>query len=359
MGAQREIQAVFDPFNHGTTTIRYLSVSQEAVRALEPVLQLGWGLNAPWNVRQMDLGPLGQDRYFSFEDRGRQYFFKKNRPSLGRQLLIDKAQEYCRIEGVPTRELVRTQAGETSHLDLVSGQSYSLAKFIDGEHFDGSRAELLEVAGSVARMHSVFSKIPFSEEVKASKDFSLKHDPDVLNNYLERSRVESFGQTGELPMTVDEIASASSRVVADLQIDLPVQTIHMDLHPHNVLFSPDSHDLVAIVDFEQVRLSQRIRDVGFAMHRFSRVYGPMTEKRQDIGTDIRVRASQFLDQYNTQNSLSPQELKSLVLVLQDEALTRIGIVLGGFYESGSPQFVAELGKQVATLKECKLFEAIV
>lgn len=347
--------ALFDPFNHGTTSIGITNGSAGLMQEMGPVLERGWGIiNSKIDGMAVDL--LHDDRYARFERRGLQLFIKRNRPSHERQLVIDRAESFVRSEGVLAREAVLTLDGESSYLD-ESGKSYSLSLFIRGEHFDGSRGELLQIAEAAARMHIVMAEIPFWEQIKASKDFPLKHNQEALGGHLERLKTEVSLQS-RLPMTIDEMSEASSGVAAALSDNVGLQIVHMDIHPHNVLFDADRHQLSGILDFEQVRLSQRIRDVGYAMHRFSRTYGPLTERKEDVGVDIRVRASQFLDRYNSINPLQPQEFKSLVLVLQDEALTRIGIVLGGFYESGSPAYEVELIKQVTTLKECELFAGL-
>nr|MCK4929878.1 hypothetical protein [Nanoarchaeota archaeon] len=108
--------------------------------------------------------------------------------------------------------------------------------------------------------------------------------------------------------------------------------------------------------FDSVCYSQRARDFGFAMHRMARTYGKQTEKKNDIGTDIKHRAQIFLEEYLKHNLLTDEEIKALPWVIQDEALSRVINVLGEHYLLNDQTWSFDLPKQVTTLREGLLFD---
>lgn len=345
---------IYNPFNHGTTSINYEDSSTEEYKGLIPILENGWGIRNPSQFRRMVVGFVGKARYFKFDYDGDAYFFNRNRPDHRRQCLIDSVQDFCRRGGILTRDIVSTLDGENNYLDSNTAGTYSLSKFIDGENFDGSRTELLQAASELALMHRLLENIPNLDDIRISPSLPNQHDPETLAEELEKLKMAPSSELSKLCLPINEIEETSRKVELEAIDNLRMQAVHGDFHPHNLLFDAENRKLLAIVDFEQVRYSQRIRDVGFAMHRLSRTYGSLTERTQDIDSSIHNRAREFITNYVAVNPLDSRELKSLVSVLQDEALIRITLVLKGFYSSDPEKFF-ELNKQITMLREAELF----
>ena len=150
---------------------------------------------------------------------------------------------------------------------------------------------------------------------------------------------------------IEEVNEISREIQEINNLNLPFQVIHYDLHPHNVLFNRNSEEISALLDFDPLRYSQRIRDVGFGMHRFSRTFGLKTEGKNDLNADIRERAEDFLQQYLTENQLEDQEVKAIPLLIQDEALRRVTNILFSHYIKKDTTWSFDLSKQVTLLRE--------
>ena len=323
-----------------------------------PILEAGWGVQSVQQFQQMTSlnGEFGGNKYFRFQMYDKWYFFKQNHSDTKRQQVSDDTELHSREYGVPTRKVLPTVDGKTHFKDKRTGFTYSVYEYIDGEHFDGSRIELLEAASNIATLHRALAALPISQEVDDTKEPFFHHNRELLLELLEKFNRPVFQPLiGKLSLTIEEIKEISLEVSRQLPTNLHQQVIHHDLHPHNMLFDRNESTPLAILDFEQIVRSQLLRDIALGMHRFARTHGFLTERQHDIGASLKNRAESFLDQYNKIRPHNNQELKWLITILRDECLDRVTIVLSKFVDKPSPQLTAELKKQLTLLKECELF----
>ena len=150
---------------------------------------------------------------------------------------------------------------------------------------------------------------------------------------------------------IDELYEALRATTDKGVYTLPLQAVHLDLHPHNMIFDPAMSEPLAFLNFNPMGYSQRVRVVGFAMHRVARTYGEKTEGKKDSGVDIRVRAKLFPETYTNENPLTDEEIQALPIIIQEAALRRITIILGNHYLSGDETFNFDLEKQITILRE--------
>jgi len=340
----------FDPFNHGVASIRFTKA--ELPSFLQGVLSEGWDIKHPTDVQHMD-----GTAYYRMTSDGIPYFFKKNRPSYERQQVIDDVMVYCHNEGIPTLNIVPTRTNALSFFDKKTGNNYSLSLFVPSEHYDGSREELRDVAHIVARLHMVLARFPHTLKILESKPMLLRHDSEKLQAQLDQLQ-SSFSPSLDIPLQYQNIHEISNAVYQQLSgaTNEETQIIHRDLHPYNVLFDPFTQIFLAIHDFEQAIVSQRMRDIVMALHRFTRTYGSLTERKKDSASSLLERADLFLNAYA---AIQPTvALHVLIAMLQDEACSRISIVLEQLLQKSTEPLLAEFKKQVTLLGECELFSPL-
>lgn len=343
------IEHEFDPFDHGEATIMYCSSTQEEWASISNVLQNGWGI-APQEMKTLVFLSGVEPRHFQvIDEEHNQFLLQRNRTGSERQRLVAACEIWCREQGIPTRELISATNGENFFSDS-SDQTYSLSTFLEGTHFDGSREELRNVARQLPRLINALYDIPFAEEVEKSRSVHVRHNSEILFQLL--SEVTSKKDIGSVPQDFLEKIPNIIEVSQDLQsVDFEhqlFQTTHRDLHPYNMLFK--NKKLIAWYDFENVERSQRLRDIAFVLHRVSRTYGSKTEGKQDIGTPIKMRIGDFLNEFNAVEPLSYADIEILPHLIRDEVLRRIMIILTKNYPAG------EFRKQLRFLEEASLFE---
>lgn len=340
----------FDPFNHGVTTIRLKEVSPEVSFRLNGILTRAWGIGE--GVEQIDEGVKPSNNFRVVTDSGVYLLKESHIESAQTQLIVARCLQYCTDAGIATPRLVPTNSGA---LYFEDQRLYCLFDYIDGEHFDGSVEELASVAKELGRLHLALAELSFADEVRRHKGALIHHEKDELLGLLARVRTDVHSDIS-LPSdeTLRVIDEQSKKVSESGIARLPLQVIHYDLHPHNVLFDKGTDDLLAIIDFDFMLFSQRARDVAFAMHRFARTYGPLTERQNDIGGNVRARAQKFLSAYQAIAGLEEAELESITALIEDESLVRIMIIMREYF-SGNRSSLYDLEKQIVTLREADLF----
>src|SRR3989338_6714438 len=344
-----------DPFNHGTTTVEYEEMPKSEASRLATILKEGWG-RCDVNILRLSAGAEKNSNHFRVETKTGVYLFKHshiNNPET--QDVVNRAVAYLNDNCVKTPTIIPTTEGATFY--VTGNEVFCFYDFIEGEHFDGSQAELQNVAGEIARLHGALATIPYEREIRGLNGSVVGHNREALERIIKA--VREHGEQTEFDSyalgILDEI-DERSRAIVDVKVDgLPSQIVHYDLHPHNVLFSPESKEVASILDFDSLRYSQRARDVGFGMHRFARTCGAKTERRNDVGMDVRDRAKLFLNSYVAENELTDEEMRVLPLAIQDEAMRRVITGLGNHYLRSDTTWSFDLPKQVTTLHEGGFF----
>lgn len=345
----------FDPFNHGASTKTIRKVAETTFQEVSAALLSGWGLTGIDSIEEIYEGEEKSSNNHKVRAGSRIYLFKTShidRPAT--QDLVNRCLVYCEEKSIPVSHIIPTRSGGTYHLDT---RIYCLYDFIEGAHFDGSQEEIRAVATQFARLHAVLLNIPYLNEIKQVKGEIVRHDREELGKILDTARAgrEDSDFSHYANGLIDELGETSRATTDKGVYTLPLQVVHLDLHPHNMIFNPATNELLAFLDFDPMCYSERVRDVGFAMHRVARTYGEKTEGKKDSGVDIRVRAKLFLEAYTNENPLTDEEIRALPIIIQEEALRRIMIILGNHYLSGDETFNFDLEKQITILREGSLF----
>jgi len=342
---------IFDPVGHGATTIRYSSIPSENIHHLAEVLQKGWNLQDLKEIQKIEAYSAARSVNYRITSAERELVLKRSLiNSVSMQEFQHQYMKFLRESGLHIPEVIPSSDGTTYS---ENSELYCLYQFIGGEYFDGSRDELDSAARNIALLEQVLKRMPFQEEIKIRKGSLIHHDYNALEE-LEKSIHSSRRNTeNELVISVFPTVKKLSSLVmnADLE-NLPLQIIHYDLHPHNLLFS-EKGEFKSFLDFDPMLHSQRIRDVGKALYRLSRTYGPLTERNNDGESDLISRAKFFLDSYLKVGELTPEELKALPYVIIDDPLRHLVESLKGHYFAGKK--LSSLEKKITLLQDATLF----
>ncbi len=244
------------------------------------------------------------------------------------------------------------------------GERFTAYKFIEGTHYQGNTSELLSVASNLAKLDRRLV------EMKKDMNTDIFNKPDDKRDELEFfsreiwddlvSRASSRVNNG-IGDYFDDVVIASSKYIFEA-IDLcqsvknnsPVQLVHSDLHPHNLI--TDGHDLLAFIDLDSLRFWERMRAISFAVHRLVLQYlvknNIPSSSRSEV---IRLAKDAFICTYDKVNTLSVEESESVGHFIQHEALRRTTFVAKGFYIDGKEEWKMAIYKQIRSLLEAKYF----
>jgi len=258
--------------------------------------------------------------------------------------------DYCHAQGAKVPRLLKTDAGE---LFFKEGDSYYCAfEFYEGHHFSGSVDELRSAAQGLASLHKVLEGYDRTLRRRENELYQSLTDDE-----LEKVRAILGGEAKEdfaraVLDNLDEISKLYNETEERLSsADLPRQLIHNDFHIMNGLFR--GGELVVILDFDSVGTGEKARDVAFSCYRFSR-----HTRKGLTGEGMIPRASEFLDNYRSQNPLTEEEVRAIPTLLTHEALKRVSYILRSHYFHHDTTWSFDLSKHLRTIEDARRFTSL-
>jgi len=260
----------------------------------------------------------------------------------------------------PLPHLIGTRHENNSMLRLGE-QTYELFEYIQGTPYDHSLEATQDAGKALGLMH------------KLLKDYALDFDPPTGSYHDARSVHASFAQ---IPKTfaklrperppekvkahealIDRLHTRYRDAVAEVESaglsDWPVQIVHSDWHPGNMLFR--GNRVVAVIDYDTARVHQRIIDIANGALQFSLIGGGEDPLSWPEGIDL-ARFKRFLIGYDTipDNLLSKAELR-IIPPLMMQALIAESVIpiakTGKFARMGGVVFLEMVRRKCAWLTE--------
>jgi Ser/Thr protein kinase RdoA (MazF antagonist) len=167
----------------------------------------------------------------------------------------------------PIAPLITTR-DEVSTILQLRGSIYEMFKYVGGSRYAGSAEETIDTGRQLAKFHQYLENFKFEwEPLKASF-----HDSTTVRGHLKtvasdiaQSTERKLHRSGEELMSLYNGASVR---VNELGFDSwGQQVVHGDWHPGNMLF--DKGKLVAVLDFDSVKIAPPVTDLANAMLQFS------------------------------------------------------------------------------------------
>ncbi len=213
----------------------------------------------------------------------------------------------------PLPHLIGTRKDNNSMLQW-RGNIYELFEYIQGSGYNNSPEATMDAGKILALFH------------KLTLDYQPEYEPPTGSYHAARVVVQAFDQLPRMmahregaahdPATVHEVGQflrhsyreAGQRANEIGLPDWPMQIIHSDWHPGNMLFR--KMRVVAVIDYDAARLQQRIIDIANGALQFS-ILGGGDDASQWPDYLDEIRFAQFLSGYDSINVLSRSELRTI------------------------------------------------
>jgi Ser/Thr protein kinase RdoA (MazF antagonist) len=224
-----------------------------------------------------------------------------------------------------------TTRDEVSTILQLRDNIYELFKFVGGVRYNGSAEATIDTGRQLARFHQYLANFEFEwEPLKASF-----HDSTTVRGHLKMVASENYPgadkqllDIGERLMTLYNRASVR---VNQLGFDSwDEQVVHGDWHPGNMLFDKDK--LVAVLDFDSVKIAPPITDLANAMLQFSMVgYHPNPADWPDYLDQAKL--VQVLEGYREVIDLDKHKLDSLLDLMVETMIAEavLPVAATGFF----------------------------
>ena len=247
--------------------------------------------------------------------------------------------EFLLRDGFPAPKLTPRADGETT--TKIDKEKFVLFDFIDGGiHYHNyflppswEKEYIIRSAEILAEMHLKLEDfIPEGNNPNGfiGKDGDRGRNLDWYLNGIE-SNLEQAQHTAksEQPKALQEIQNQAGKMQDLLPrlereiaaAELPVQIIHGDFGPYNILFQ--GNKVIAVLDFELSRLDWRITDLVYALPRFTRtVFGFNFKKIQFL-----------INEYRAKNPIQEKELVLVPKIWKYFRIKRCIVCWSRYYET--------------------------
>lgn len=199
------------------------------------------------------------------------FILKRRAPDRGdarRVAFAHRVQMHLADRRFPLPRLVRSRPdGQT--LVVLEGRMYEMFEFIPGERYDQSLATTDSAGRALASLHLALADFVPGDDAPTGTYHNadgVRSNLDAAASHLgpgEREAVSRLRATYE-----DASLRAEERGIASW----PVQVVHGDWHPGNMLFRQGA--VAAIIDYDTVRVAPRAVDVANGALQFSLMRGP-------------------------------------------------------------------------------------
>lgn len=259
-------------------------------------------------------------------------------------------QNHLARRGFPLPRLLPTRNTETTAITLESGV-YELFEFIKGTPYDLS----LQATYQAGQALAVFHRLLADFHSDYSPPIGSYHAADAVLAQLRRipHRVADPG----LQPTIDflsKVMEHAHRRAEDAGLpNWPVQIIHGDWHPGNMLYSGSK--VVAVIDYDTAHAGQRVLDIANGALQFSitRGEGP-PEAWPDYLDESRLK--RFGRGYDSVDgcTISTGELKALPWLMIEALITEAAIPIattGRFASIDGKDFLLMLERKIRWLQQ--------
>ena len=240
-------------------------------------------------------------------------FLLKRRPKgkddLYRVAFSHAVQMHLAEKGFPVTSLVATTDEKNTILQL-NNHIYEFFNFINGTRYDRKVETTIDTGRQLAKFHQYLKDFAFQwKPLKGSF-----HDSSIVRHHLKSlGALNGSNSDKQLIKTAEDLMALfnnSSIHVNELGFDIwDTQVVHGDWHPGNMLFSGGK--LVAVLDFDSVKIAPEVTDLANGMLQFSIVGNRPNPAEWPEYLD-QAKLVQFLNGYKNIIKLPKDKLLSLI-----------------------------------------------
>lgn len=244
----------------------------------------------------------------------------KGRKGGGKVAFAHLIQQHLADGGFPLPRIMAPRTSDATYVQ-IGAERYELFEYISGHSFDGTISQTHESGRTLSRFHHQLGDFDLPGDAPSG----VYHDtvgvrtalnaiPSSIDSHdsVMGNEAELLSLTQRLFDAYDEAAEQVNAVGID---EKPLQVVHGDWHPGNMLFRQDR--VVAVVDYDSCRAAQDLFDVANGALQFSITTGSRAEDWPDHLDEERFTA--FLVGYEERSPI-PKEFRSAIVPLMIEAL---------------------------------------
>lgn len=250
------------------------------------------------------------------------YLLKKRNLSLqhrSHMLLAHQVQDFLRQFGYPVAELIKTEKTKSAYVTHEE-EVYELTSYISGSRFDGSLEETFDAGKHLSYFHELLLNFK-SEQTFHSRSY---HQQEMVSKQVQKL-VPQLIKIGVSPLHAEKVAShlaasyEKAGTIAEQETAFIKEQVisHGDYHSGNLLFA--SGKMVALIDFDSLRLTSRLEDIANGCLQFSLVV--KTKDPKNWPPEIHIgRAKAFLTGISATLAHSESQMKCIIALMAESLI---------------------------------------
>ena len=245
-----------------------------------------------------------------------------NKADPDRVRLAHRVQQALTAAGFPAPRLIPTRSTGNTLLQL-KGNAYEMFEFVAGEGYARSPAQTRAAGEMLARFHEAtanFAQIEFAPSGDYHDATAIRTGLCAISSGL--SSHDSFtGDEAELVSLIQTLIATYDRAAEAVDATgfaaWEPRILHADWHPGNLMFR--RNEVVAVIDYDSVRRSQRVIDVANGVLQFSmRGEGDPATWPPELD---QKRLAAFLTGYHQREPLMKEEPDCLPYLMAEALIT--------------------------------------
>jgi homoserine kinase type II len=223
-------------------------------------------------------------------------------------------QNFLAAQHFPLPHLIGTRKDNNSMVQH-EGHVYELFEYLHGDAYDNSLEATLDAGRILAHYHILVKDYkPEFEPAQGSYHqapsiFSAIDQIPATFERLQSPHDTDSRQFGSTLNTLREAYTDAAEKVDGIGLNQwPVQIVHCDMHPGNVLFR--KRKVIAVIDYDAARIQQRVIDLANGALQFSILGGSNDPATWPDYLD-ETRFKRFVRGYEQLSAVSPAELQAI------------------------------------------------
>ena len=269
----------------------------------------------------------------------------KGKDDIYRVAFAHQLQSHLAEKGFAVTKLIQTKDEKNTILQ-INNHIYECFNFVNGIRYNGSAKATTDAGRQLAGFHK-FSADFACERKPLRASF---HDSSSVRRHLKTLGSEKKSKTTrQFRLTLEDLMTLytnSAIHVNELGFDSWTnQVVHSDWHPGNMLF--DKNKIVAILDFDSVRIAPPITDLANGMLQFS-IVGNRPEPADWPDYLDQAKLIQFLNGYRQIIDLEKRKAGALLDLMIETIIAEaiLPIVATGFFANFSgPDFLKMIARK--------------
>lgn len=220
-------------------------------------------------ARKLKRGSRAAPKVLLESDRGR-FLLKRRAPGRDDPATVaisHEVQLFLAKRGFPTPPLLGTRRDNNSMLQL-DGRVYEVFTFVDGYPYQRTPGQTAHAGAALAHLHDLLTGLTPAWQPPVG---SFHAAPAVLERLASIPAILTEPQARAITRDLQELyADAAREAQRHASLWRPAQLIHADWHPGNLIFADQADaPIVAVLDFDSVRIAPPIVDLANAALQFS------------------------------------------------------------------------------------------